>query len=379
MARNPEYQFVSTDSNEVVSWITGLYEDIAKKTVKPGSPEKLFLQTIAAIIVQDRVYLNYAANQNLPSRAEGEHLDALGELFYEVSRPSAQPATVTMRFYISEAQSSAVLIPQGTRVTDISSTLYWATDEDVYIPIGSTYADVAAHCLTDGIVGNGYDAGQINTIVDVFPYFDHCVNTIASGNGADEATDDEYYELLMASMDSYSTAGSRGSYLYHARSANNEIGDVAATMPEPGSVNLYVLMKDGTLADAAVKAAVLAACSADDVRPLTDYVQVEDADEEFYTIEFSYYTASNTTTSATEIAAAVANAVEEYVAWQSAKLGRDINPDKLRQLLLATGIKRVVLTSPTFESLKDGSDNSTPQVAVLSGDPVIINGGYEDE
>ena len=98
-----------------------------------------------------------------------------------------------------------------------------------------------------------------------------------------------------------------------------------------------------------------------------------------YTIEFTYYTTSSTTTSAAEIQAAVQAAVDEYIEWQSAKLGRDINPDKLRQLLLATGIKRIVMTNPTFVSLKDGSDNSTPQVAHLSADAVITDGGYEDE
>ena len=379
MARNPEYQFISTDTAQIISDLTAGYEAITNVTVQPGSPENLFIRWVASLIVQDRQYINYAANQNIPSRAEGEHLDDLGELFYELARPEAQPATATMRFYISEAQSTAILIPQGTRVTDINSTLFWATTADVYVPIGDTYADAEVECMTAGTVGNGYIVGQINTIVDAFSYFDHCANTTESGNGADAATDEEYYDLLRASMDSYSTAGSRGSYLFHAKACNNEIADVAATKPEAGKVNLYVLMKDGTLAGAAVKAAVLAACSADTVRPLTDYVTVQDALQVNYTIEFTYYTANSTTTSAAEIQAAVQAAVDEYVEWQSAKLGRDINPDKLRHLLLATGIKRVVMTSPTFTSLRDGSDDNTPQVAKLNGTPVITNGGYEDE
>lgn len=382
MARNTEFQFVSTDTNAIISALTSAYETLTETTVQPSSPEQLFIRWVANIIIQERSHMNYAANQNLPSRAEGPNLDALGELFYNVKRPAAKAAEATVRFNISAAQSSNILIPKGTRVTDVSSTLFWATTEDVYITAGNTYADCTVECMTAGTVGNGYAIGQINTLVDTsaFPYYSSCANTTVSGNGSDNADDDIYYELMRASMDSYSTAGSRGSYLYHAKACNTEIGDVAATKPDDGCVNLYVLMKDGTLANATVKAAVLAACSADTVRPLTDYVQVLDASTSSYSIAFTYYYYSTTTRSATDIAADVAAAVEEYVEWQSAKIGRDINPDKLRNLVLAVdGVKRVALTYPAFTTLRDGSDNNTPQVAVLSGTPSITNGGPEDE
>lgn len=382
MARNTEFQFVSTDTDAIISALTSKYESLTETTVQPASPEQLFIRWVANIIVQERVQMNYAANQNLPSRAEGSNLDALGELFYNIPRPTSKAAKTIVRFNISAAQPVAILIPQGTRVTDISSTLFWATTDDAYIAIGDTYADVEVECMTVGTIGNGYAIGQINTLVDTsaFGYYSSCANITISGNGSDAADDDTYYELMRGSMDSYSTAGSRGSYLYHAKACNTEIGDVAATKPDDGCVNLYVLMKDGTLANDTVKAAVLAACSADTVRPLTDYVQVEDAAQVNYSIAFTYYYYSSTTTSATEIAANVAAAVDEYVEWQSAKIGRDINPDKLRNLVLAVdGVKRVALTYPAFTSLRDGSDNNTPQVAKLNGTPAITNGGPEDE
>ena len=76
--------------------------------------------------------------------------------------------------------------------------------------------------------------------------------------------------------------------------------------------------------------------------------------------------------------AAVDKAVENYVAWQSGKLGRDINPDKLREYLAGTGIKRIELSEPVFTRLRDGKDNSAPQIATL-GTVTVTNGGYEDE
>ena len=153
---------------------------------------------------------------------------------------------------------------------------------------------------------------------------------------------------------------------------------MAVNSPEPGVVKLYVLMDDGTLATEEIKAAVLSACSADDVRPLTDKVLVEDAETVSYDISITYYTQSGGSKSAADIQAAVNEAVAEYMSWQSAKLGRDINPSYLVGLLMQTGIKRVALTEPEFTVLRDGGDGTVPQLAKV-GTVTITSGGYEDE
>lgn len=378
MSRNTDYQFISTDTDTLVSSLIAAYETITGVSVQPASAEKLFILWIADIIVQERVLNNYTGNQNIPGRADGENLDALGELFYDKTRPEAQAAVCTERFYISAAQASAVLIPTGTRVTDASSTLFWETTADVYVPIGSLYVDIKIQCQTVGAAGNGYEAGQLNTIVDVYDYYDHCGNTTESDGGADAATDDEYYELMRSSEDAYSTAGSKGGYIYWAKQASTEVSDVVANRPSDGRVNLYILMDDGTIATPEIKAAVLAACTDDTVRPLTDYVNAEDPEVVSYDISFTYYIPSNTALSATEVQAAVAAAVAKYEVWQSAKLGRDINPSYLISLLMTTGVKRVVLASPDFTSLRDGSDDTVPQIAQVSA-VTITDGGYEDE
>ena len=71
-------------------------------------------------------------------------------------------------------------------------------------------------------------------------------------------------------------------------------------------------------------------------------------------------------------------AVQEYINWQCAKLGRDINPSKLISLLMQTGVKRVEVTSPSYQALRDGSDRSVPQIALFN-EKSIITGGFEDE
>ncbi len=378
MSRNEEYQFVPTDTDSIISVAVAMYEKLTGTVVRPASPEMQFIRWVSNIIIQERVLNNYTGNQNIPSRAEGENLDALAELTYLCERPESKAATCKMRFFISEAQESAVLIPSGTRITDANGTLTWETVADVYIPIGQTSAEIQAQCQTVGIIGNGYAAGQINALVDVYDYYSECRNITASEGGADRATDDEYYELMRASMDAFSTAGAKGGYIYWAKQVSTEIADVVANSPTPGVVKVYVLMEGGALAGEEMKSKVLAACSEDTKRPLTDQVSVADAEIVPYNINFTYYLQNGRTKSAAEIAAAVNEAVEQYKAWQCAKLGRDINPDELREYLYHTGIKRIELTAPVFTSLRDGSNKTVPQVA--RADVVTItNGGYEDE
>ncbi len=380
MSRNTEYQFVSTDTAALVSSLTAAYEKITDRTLQPADPDRIFIAWVADVIVQERVMLNYVGNQNLPSRAEGANLDALGELIYSVKRPGASPARCTVRFTISEAQDTSILIPVGTRVTDKSRTLVWATTEDVYIPIGEISADVSVRCTTVGAAGNGYAAGQINTLIDVdnILYFASCGNIDTSAGGAEESTDGEYYQLMREGMDGFSCAGSRGGYIYFAKRASSDIVDVVPNSPSAGVVNLYVLMADGTFAGEAVKQAVLESCRSDYVRPMTDLVSVPDPEAVSYNIEFTYYIPEDSNVSSAEIQRAVDGAVETYVGWQRAKLGRDINPSYLYGLLMQTGVKRVDMIQPRYTALRDGKDNTVPQLAVV-GEITVVNGGHEDE
>ncbi len=374
--RNPEYEFVSPDAGELTALLEQGYTQITGQALRPGSPEQLFVRWAAGIMVQLRVLMNYVGNQNIPSRAEGENLDALAQLFYAQERPRAKAAVCTQRFHISQAQATAILVPKGTRVTGAGG-LVFETAEDGYVPIGETFADVQARCQTLGVAGNGVPPGALDSAVDLYDYYIATENVTTSGGGADEATDEEFCQLMRQSMDAYSCAGARGGYEYFAKQVSTEIADVIANSPSPGVVKLYVLMEGGALAGEEVKGAVLAACNANEVRPLTDLVSVEDAEQAEYNVKFTYYTQTGTGRPAADIRQAVEAAVAEYTAWQSAKLGRDINPDELRERLYHTGIKRVVLAEPVFTVLKN--DGKTPPQVAKLGTVTITNGGYEDE
>lgn len=405
MSRNTEYEFIPTDTTELVNQMVADYEAMTGETVHPASPEMLMIRWVASIILAERVKGNYAANQNLPSRAEGENLDALAELFYTQERTPAKPAVCTVRFYISAAQGSAILVPEGTRVTDGSQKLYWATLEDAWVEIGDTYVDALVQCQTPGIVGNGWIPGSINTAVDVYDYYSACASTTTSDGGSEELSDDEFYEILRASLDGMSTAGARGNYLYHAKATSSQISDVVVNSPAAGEIRIYVLDVDGQTwtnpgdsgdvrkfpgkAGSTLKALVLAACNDDSVRPLTDKVLMSDPTEYAYNVNLTYYISSQATQTAT-IDQEVKDTVNAYITWQQGKLGRDINPSKLISMLMAIpGIKRVDVTAPAYHALQDGDlslyetdpiilADTIPQIGKI-GTITLTNGGPEDE
>jgi len=94
--------------------------------------------------------------------------------------------------------------------------------------------------------------------------------------------DDAYRERIQLSWAQLNTAGARNAYRFHARSADADVLDADAYGPEdhsrPGEVDVYVLSRtgDGT-APQTLLDKTAANLSADEVRPLTDFVSVKSA------------------------------------------------------------------------------------------------------
>lgn len=381
------YVFVSANADEIIARMTELWESLSGRTVMAGSPEKLFIQWAANNELVIRNLINYIGNQNIPSRAVGENLDALGEIYYQIKRPAAKPAYTTLRFTISEAQAGNITIPAGTRVSTSSGSPVFETTDDIIIAAGSTAAEGDAVSQGSGDAYNGYAAGQLNTLIDLFSYYESVTNTVVTSGGADELTDDEYYDLMVASMDGHSTAGATESYKYFAKAVSADIVDVLVNSPAAGTVDIYALMSSGIPAPSAIKALILQSASSEDARPLTDYVRVRDPETVTFNVTCTYYLYEDAADSAESIESAVNTAVQEYIAWQQGKIGRDITPDQLIAKMMGAGVKRIEITEPVYTVLRDGTvedpeeaeeEDYLPQLAQV-GMVTVTNGGYESE
>lgn len=373
----PDIEFVETDTETIESNLIALYESLVQQVpgrerykLYPASPERLFISWIASIIVQQRVLINETAKKNVPRYADGEYLDSLAELFKDLERLPASPASAMFRFHISEAQEQSIIIPKGTRIS-FDGAILFATTENLEIKAGSTYGDVEGECTTTGTVGNNLAAGQVKEIVDLYDYYQKAENITATSGGAEEEDDDSYYERMRESMESFSTAGPINGYIYFTKSVSAAVADVAVTSPEACMVDVRVLLQDGQQATEAVLKEIEDALNASDIRPLTDKVTVSVPETVSFDVDVTFYIPQPNAASATIIETAARQAVKDYISWQTSKMGRDINPSYLTAKLMEAGVKRVEVRKPVYTAVDE------IMVAKLNTE-TVLNGGIED-
>ena len=214
---------------------------------------------------------------------------------------------------------------------------------------------------------------QINIVItEEFLYFKEVANTTETAGGSGEESDTAYYNRMRESEESYTTAGPRGSYIYHAKAVSSQISDVSAESPQDGVADIRIMLYGGELPSEELIKEVQAYLSADDIRPMTDKVTVAAPTTVDFDIELTYYIPKDKEASTKEIKRAVDLAVESYELWQTSKMGRDINPSYFYAILMDSGIKRADIKKPVFTEIPKGS------VAVLKKCTVTF-GGVEDE
>lgn len=344
--------FVETDAETVKTEIIKKYEEASGRTLAQGDPIRLFLLTIADVIIHQRELINFTGRMNLLAYAEGDYLDHLGALL-DVGRIPAKAAETTVKFTLSTADNGTILIPKGIRVTSPDERAYFATNENMVIEAGKTEGTVRATCLKEGDSGNNFAIGVLNKLVDPLPYVDNVMNVTISSGGTDAESDESFRERIHEAPESFSNAGSYGAYAYFAKLANADIIDVSVTSPSPGEVKIVPLLSGGAIPGEEVLKDVLEVCSADKARPLTDHVTAEAPTEVNYDITASYYIDNGDSGQAADIQAKVTKAVNDYKLWQRSKLGRDIDPSKLYEMMFQAGARKVVVISPSVTILKE--------------------------
>lgn len=366
-----EVDFFEIDTEKLTQDILQRVEDKTGELLYPGDERRVFAEAIAYVF---GVFLG-AANEQAKSRllpfAKGYQLDALGERV-GCRRMEPTPSTCALRFSLDTPRPHDIIIPAGTMVTS-DNNVFFSTDARAVIPAGAMSIDgVAATSTTGGSITAGIPAGAITRLTQNVPYVSDVTNTTASTGGTDGepyplaidsehgddgAGDDSFRERIRLAVAGFSTAGGAASYEYHARSATTAVESVSVVSRQAaGTVNIYITEAGGAAPSEGTLALVLAAVTDDAVRPLNDRVLVSAPEPVSYDIELCYYyTAADETATrqAIEGSDGQGGLIRDYIAWQSAKIGRDINPDRLRAFLLDSCV-RVDVISPRFAAVSDG-------------------------
>ena len=361
------------DDEVIHNMVVDYVEDELDETLYQGDERKIFLEVMHGFIVVFLTRLNELFNQRFAQYAKGKILDAHGEN-ENCIRLEATKAQAIQRFTIGAALPTNIVIPKGTRVT-ADNEKYFATDEVAVIYAGSTYVDVTVSATEGGSAYNGFTVGQLNKLVDKIEYVATVSNLDVTAGGDDGEPypetdggigDGHYYERIRLAKSSKSTAGAESTYEYLAKSADASISDVDVNSKEAGTVTLSISCKDGVVPTQEILNKVLAACSAKANRPLGDKVIAIGIEQVFYDIELVYYTTEEEESDTVAEVEGKGGAIERYNAWQCAKIGSPINPDRLRSEILKSdkkpvGADYVDIVSPSYKTL------SKTQVAKWSG------------
>ena len=373
----PDVSFTENDTLDAMMQrlVTNFEKKYKKETgteisLAPGDPIRILLYAVALDLFQTEKYVDRAGKQDLLKYSYGAFLDNLAAN-RGVTRNLASAARTTIRFTASEVKDYALAIPEATRVTN-GEGIYFKTEEYAEIPAGAEYVDVDAICTVEGIEGNDLLPGQINVLVDPLPYIESVENTTTTDGGAAKETDESLAERVYLAPSSYSVAGPSDAYSFWAKTYSAGIGSVKPTTPEPGSVDLYILMADGTLPEDEMVSGLQEFIQNEEIRPMTDLVTVKRPGVVAFSIGLTYYIRASDKARAVTIQQAVTDAVDEYVAWQTTEIDRDITPDELVRRIIAAGAKRVELTAPAFTVVND------TEVAQCSSRSVNY-GGLEDD
>jgi phage-related baseplate assembly protein len=157
-------------------------------------------------------------------------------------------------------------------------------------------------------------------------------------------SDAELRRRTQLALEGFSTAGPVGAYVFHALSADAQVLDVSAISETPGDVTVSVLSRIGNgAASPELIATVLAALSAEEVRPLCDTVGVQSAAIVTYAINATLYFYDGPDRGV--VLAAAETAATAYAAAQH-RVGRDVTLSGLYAALHQPGVQRVVLATP---------------------------------
>ena len=374
----PEVSFIDHMSiDDILDFYMGKMQEQYKEItgrdliLQEADPIRLLAYSNCLLLYHIAQYADRAGKMALLKYSYGDYLDNIGAL-KGIRRNPGATAKTRIRFILSAERPGTTIIKSGVRVT-ASDGVYFITTDILEIPAGELYGEVNAECREIGTKGNGYAIGVIKTLVDPVAYVERVENVTVSSGGADLETDENLAERIFLAPSSWSTAGPDDAYKYWVRTFNPAIGDVMVESETPGEVDIFFILQDGQIPDQTMIQELADYLSNEEIRPLTDQVIVRAPEIQEYRIDLTYYINKSDRTKASQIHENIQIAVQEYMKWQRAKIGRDINPDQLRKRLVSAGAKRLEIREPVFEAISHAS------IALIGKEPVALYGGIEDD
>ena len=340
--------FVERSPAVIMAESKAMLEQLLGRELQPAQVEQLILQFVVyrEVLLLER--FNAGLSQMLYQFSKAPVLDYLAGLV-AVERLPAAPAGCTVRFRLVEGHGY-VVIPVGTRVATGDGKAIFSTLDDVAILPDNNVVEIDVQAEAAGQSGNGYAPGAVNKILDPLAFVSAVANINITGGGSDTETDEQLRARMKLAPSQFSTAGSKASYEYHAKSANSSITDISVTSPVPGTVLIVPLTASAGSANGSGEVAgqviddVYNACSPENVRPLTDHVVVAAPLHRDYDIRVDIVLYENA--DPVKVKNEVTAALTDYAKAKRERLGLDIIRSHVAQACRLEAVYDVVVVAP---------------------------------
>ena len=335
----PDPVFIKADPETVEQEMVSAYEKATGRKLYPAQLERLLIHEFAFRESLLRLAFQETAKQNLLAFASYPVLDYLGDLV-GVERLPAVAATGAIMLTAVDPPAEGVPVLAGFRVSPPGGDVVFETTASVVLESDALSFVIGIRAIQPGMTGNGFGVGQEWEFVDGLPNLATAVCSAATAGGADEEDDDSLRERIRLAPHSWSVAGSKTSYIYHAKSVSIQVIDV---YPESwdmndalmqGVVKVHVLSEplllgtpEGDTQAETLRLEVEQALMKDDVKPLCEKLEVVNATTLLVTVTIDVIRYANA--DAAKVAEDVVAMFAVYRKQLTVRLGQDFVPSQL--------------------------------------------------
>lgn len=336
-----ELHYLTYDPDEMWTEMMAAYIAAGGDVLYPGDEKEILLRGVQYILFLAFAGMDNALRMDTLRYAQGEYLDIYGQK-RNCYRMEAKAATATVQITF-RASGESKTIPADTPLTADGETLYLLAEDVEQTGYAQTIT-AEVQCSRLGTAGNALLNGTQMQFLIPQDAVTGVFCTASAAGGQDEEDDDTYRERIREYGLAEVTTGPEEQYRSKAMAVSSVILDAKPLNLGAGSVGVYLLLSD-TTGSSTLIAAVQAALSPVDTRPLTDSVTVALATQKPYTLKVKYSVSQGAS-----LGSALTDAVKNYQDWQDKTIGQPFNPDMLLSYLYQAGCTRVIFdTGSNFD------------------------------
>lgn len=298
-----------------------------------GDNVMLILRAFSYRELNLKLLFNTLAKGFFLSTAQNNDLDNLAETLYGLYRLPGSKPYADMTFSLTTVLTYDVLIPAGFELVDETGSHFAKVLNDVVIKAGETSVNGVIELQEETI------SSKVKTEIQVSPLPYVKVKQLNDFiNGSNPESDEEFKTRIRISFADKSTAGSSLTYNSFTLKSDERIEDVKVLSPSAGVVDVVYY---SSVADDIMQERIENSLNSDEVRPLTDLVQVKKANEITFDV-----TGEITIKSGVDTSSVYTNAVNNLNNIKF-KIGEDVSLAKIISLLMVDNVVDVNLTTPT--------------------------------